>query len=307
MRYFFPPSFFPPSSFQQGNPLANPLITEVAAGPYRIRGISLGGVYTSLQIPELGVVLDIGMALRAFAATDHLFLSHGHGDHAGSLAAMLGIRGLLHAKDAPRVYLPAPIAEPLQASISAMETLQRHKLPMHMHPMNPGDERKLRKDLWVRAFRTHHPVPSLGYLFFDRVKKLRSEFADLPGHEIGKRRKAGEDLFDEHERHEVAYATDTLLRVIDTSPMLRDVRVLILECTFLDDRKPIAASRAGCHVHLDELLERAEDFNNEHIVLMHFSQIYSPREVHEILKRRCPPSLWKRITVFAPRRGAWPG
>ena len=58
-------------------------------------------------------------------------------------------------------------------------------------------------------------------------------------------------------RPELAYATDTLVSVLDHAPELLDARVLIMECTFLDDRKPVAHARAGCHVHLDEVIERA--------------------------------------------------
>ena len=287
--------------------MARKLITRVEAGPYTIEGMSLGGVYTTLRLPQLKVLLDVGMPVRAFAGTDHIFLSHGHGDHAGSLPALLGIRGLLHEKKPPKVYVPTPIAEPLQRAVAAMEELQRHSLGFECIPMDPGDEVQLRSDLHVRAFRTHHPVPSLGYLFFDRVAKLRPRFADLPGAEIARRRRAGDpELFDVAERHEVAYATDTLIRVLDTSPFIRRARVLILECTFLDERKTLEASRAGCHIHLDEILERAADFENEHIVLMHFSQLYEPGEIRTILAKRCPPELLDRITVFAPKRGSWP-
>lgn len=279
---------------------------RVEAGPYSIRGVSLGGVYTSLQVPQLGVVFDVGMPMRAFAATDHLFVSHGHGDHVGALAAMLGIRGLLHAKRPPKVYLPEAIADDLVASIEAMSKLQRHTLAFEPVPMKPGDELAIRSDVRVRAFRTHHPVPSLGYLFFDRVQKLRAEFHGLPGAEIGARRRAGEDLFDVEEHLNLAYATDTLIRVLDTAPEIRRAKVLILECTFLDEKASLEKSRAGCHIHLDELLERADDLENEHVVLMHFSQLYSPKEVHAILARRCPPHLKERLHVFAPARGPWP-
>ena len=283
------------------------LLLDVRAGPYTVRGVSLGGVYTSLQVPELGVLFDVGMPVRTFAGTDRIFLSHGHGDHAGALFGLLGIRGLLHRKEPPRVFLPGPIAEPVSRALDAMERLQRHALAVDLVPMAPGDEHKLRPDLWVRAFRTHHPVPSLGYLFFDRVTKLKREFVGLPGAEIGRRKAAGEDLFDTQERLELAYATDTLVRVFDTTPEIARARVLIVECTFLDGRKSLEASRAGCHIHLDELLEVAPRLENEHVVLMHFSQIYTPREVHAILADRLPPELAERVLVFAPRSGPWPG
>ncbi len=299
-------------SLLQGGVLHDPERTsrwllEVQAGPYRLRGVSLGGVYTCLQVPELGVVLDAGIPIRSFAATDHLFLSHGHGDHIGALPAMLGIRGLLHAKAPPKVYLPAPIVDTLKSALVPLSELQRYDLAIDAVPMRAGDEARLRADLHVRAFRTHHPVPSLGYLFFDRVQKLKRELHGMPGPEIARRKIAGEALFDLHERPLLAYATDTLLRVLETAPDLRDAKVLVLECTFLDERKTLEASRAGCHVHLDELMEVAHTLRNEHVVLMHFSQIYTPREVHAILERRLRPILGERLVIFAPKSGGWPG
>ena len=282
------------------------MISEHKVGPLTIRGLSLGGVYTSVHVPELNALFDVGIPIRSFAGIDHIFISHGHGDHIGSLASLLGVRGLLHRKKPPTVYLPAEIADQFQQVLCSMEALQRHSLEVELSPVSPGDEIQLRDDLWVRTFKTHHPVPSVGYQFFDRVKKLRAEFANLDGKEIGRRRKAGEDIFRSEERLEFAYATDTLIRVLDTNPQLLESRVLMLECTFLDERKSLEKSRAGCHIHMDELLEYADKFNNEHLVLMHFSQLYGPDEVRSILKKRLPKELYKRTTAFVPEGAFWP-
>jgi ribonuclease Z len=282
------------------------MITNVKAGPYTIAGVSLAGIHTSLQVRELGVLFDAGIALRSTAGAEHVFLSHGHADHCGALVSLLGMRGLMRMPP-PIVYMPAEIAPSTESALALFGQLQRHEFSIRSEPMLPGDERALRPDLSVRAFRTHHTTPSLGYQFFNRVQKLKPEHLGLSGKEIGERRKRGDDLFDVEERLELAYATDTLIHVLDTSPSLLTTRVLILECSFLDERKNLASSRAGGHIHLDELLERADSFQNEALVLMHFSQMYAPGEVHRTLERRCPPSLFKRIVVFAPSKGPWPG
>lgn len=282
------------------------MLTQVRAGPYTIRGVSVGGVYTSLHVPELGALLDAGIAARSMATTPNLFLSHGHADHIGALPTILGIRGL-HRLPAPRVFAPSAVIEPLKAALDALSTLQRYDLAVDLVEVQPGQRFKLRPDLDVRVFRTHHTVPSVGYQFVQPVRKLKSEYLDLPGAEIARRRARGDDLFLDQEHLELAYATDTLLRVIDTEKSLLDTRVLVLECSFIDDRKSLEDSRAGCHIHLDELLERASEFNNEHIVLMHFSQIASPNEVRETLARRCPRDFYERLRLFVPPRGPWPG
>jgi ribonuclease Z len=282
------------------------MLTTVKAGPYTVRGVSVGGIYTALSVPELRILFDVGVAARSFADLDQIFLSHAHADHIGALVALLGIRGL-SKKAPPKVFLPAEVVQDVQAALQNMTKLQRYELAIDPVPMFPGDEFQIRKDLWVRAFRTFHPVPSLGYLFVRKVDKLKAEYRLLSGLEIQTRRRAGEDLFDLVEHLDLAYATDTLAKVLDQHPFLYDARVLILECSFLDERKSLQASQAGCHIHLDELLERAERFNNEALVLMHFSQLYSPGEVHRVLKARCPAALYERIVPFAPTKGSWPG
>jgi len=277
----------------------------VSAGPYSVRGVSVGGVYTTLQVPELGVLLDVGIPLRQFCAADRIFLSHGHADHIGGLLGVLGVRGMMTKSTPPRVFLPAEIAEDLATMLAAASRMQRYDLTVDIVPLRPGDEVHLANNLWVRAFRTHHPVPSLGYQFFRRVQKLRAAYRDLPGPEIARRKQAGESLLESVDHLELCYATDTLVRVLDTNPSMLESRVLVLECTFYDERKSLADSRAGCHIHLDELLERTEQFRNEHIVLMHTSQIYTPSDAREILLRRAPRDFTDRVQQLLPTRGQW--
>ena len=188
-----------------------------------------------------------------------------------------------------------------------MSKLQRYELTVEPVGLSPGEEIQLKGDLWVRAFPTFHPVPSLGYQLFRRVNKLKPELVGLEGKEIAARRKAGEDVHVVVERPELAYATDTLIEVIEETPAILESKVLILECSFLDDRKDRKSSRAGCHIHLDEIAERAERFSNEHLVLMHFSQIYKPEEVRPLIESRLPPDLVARVIPFVPRRKHWPG
>jgi ribonuclease Z len=283
------------------------LLTTVTAGPYTIRGVSVGGIYTTLGVHELGLLFDVGIPARSLATADTILLSHGHVDHIGALPALLGIRALHGKPKPPRVIMPAEIVGDLTAALAALAKLQRWPLAIDAIGMNPGDELELRGDLRVRAVRTFHPVPSLAYIVTRRVSKLRPEFRNLPGPEIAARRRAGEAMLDHDDRLEFAYATDTLVSVLDHSPELYTARVLVIECTFLDARKSLEAARAGCHIHLDELVERADKFQNEAIVMMHCSQLYRPDEVATILDQRLPAELRKKIVPFVPDTPHWPG
>jgi ribonuclease Z len=284
------------------------VLTTVTAGPYTLRGVSLGGVYTSIACPELGLLFDAGMPARSLATADTILLSHGHVDHVGALPAVLGIRALHgKSKKPPRVIMPAEIVDDLLAALAALTKLQHWPLEIDAIGMRAGEERELRGDLRVRAVQTFHPVPSLAYMIMRRISKLKPEFHDLPGPEIARRRRAGEEMLVHEERAELAYVTDTLISAFDHGPELFDARVLVMECTFLDERKTLEGARAGCHIHLDEIIERADKFTNEVIVMMHFSQLYRPDEVASILDRRLPPELRKRIIPFVPDAVNWPG
>ena len=284
------------------------VLTQVTAGRYTVRGVSLGGMYTALHVPELDTLFDVGMALRSAASASVLCLSHGHVDHFGSLPALLGMRALMGIRRPMKVLLPAALEAVVHEVLAAVSKLHRWPLEVETVPMEPGTEVRLHGDLIVRAFRTYHPVPSLGFLYLRRVTKIRPQFEHLPGAEIARRRRAGDtELFETVERREFAYATDTLPTVLEREPQLLDTRTLVLECTFLDARKTVADARAGCHIHLDELLNFAPRFRNEALVLMHFSQIYKPSEVRALLDARWPTETRGLVVPFAPTGDHWPG
>jgi ribonuclease Z len=83
--------------------------------------------------------------------------------------------------------------------------------------------------------------------------------------------------------------------------------VLILECTFIDSKRTVQDAQERSHIHLEEIVARADRFQNEALVLMHFSQAYSPDEVHAAIQARVPERLRERLRVFAPTSGRWFG
>ena len=70
----------------------------------------------------------------------------------------------------------------------------------------------------------------------------------------------------------------------------------------MDDRVPVAKARGSGHIHLDELIERADLLQNEAILLTHFSARYSDQQIVAALDRRMPKHLRERVTPLLQGR-----
>ena len=71
-----------------------------------------------------------------------------------------------------------------------------------------------------------------------------------------------------------------------------------MECTNLDERKTIVETRKWGHTHLDEIIERADFFENKKIVFIHLSARYSTKQALEILETKLPERLKEKISLF---------
>src|SRR4029077_9808883 len=128
--------------------------------------------------------------------------------------------------------------------------------------------------------------------------KLKDEFVDRSGEEIAALRTSGVEVTRREEIPLLAYPGDCGDEIFEACPELFRARVLLLECSFLlpEDKD---RAREYAHIHLDDILERAHLFENETIVLTHFSQRYRPEEIRKALTA-IPEELSKRVVPFLP-------
>ena len=81
---------------------------------------------------------------------------------------------------------------------------------------------------------------------------------------------------------------------------------MICECTFVDDAVSPEGARDFGHTHIDELAAAARDgkFQNEAVLLIHFSARYRGREIEDAIAEKFPEEFAKRVTPllvgFAP-------
>jgi len=124
---------------------------------------------------------------------------------------------------------------------------------------------------------------------------LKDEHRGLAPEKIAELKRAGAAIDETLEVPLLAFTGDTRVEALETTPALAAAETLIAECTFLDDRVSVDEARAMGHIHLDELLARAELLSARDVVLTHFSARYTEADVARILEERLPDSLRGRV------------
>ena len=261
---------------------------------YDVDALSIGGIETCIEIPELDLAFDIGRCPPSAVKRRRILLTHAHMDHAGGLAYHAATRDLYKVKP-PTWYVPHENAADILALLDVWRRLDGSDLPVTVVPCGPGDAVDLGGGWVARPFRSPHRVPCQGYALCRQKQRLRPEFVELSQAQIREMARAGESVSDLIESVEIAFTGGTLPDVIEREEWVRTARLLIMECTFIDSRVSVEKARASGHVHLDELVDRAHLLHNEAILLTHFSQRYSPAQVRESLARRLPEGLRDRV------------
>jgi len=258
---------------------------KLPINPWTLDGFSLGGVETALHVPELRLALDVGRGRQALVRCDHLALTHTHMDHAGGLTYLLALRAL-YGMTPPTIYAPAQVTSALAGMLEAWAVLQRFPFKSPVIAAEPRVRQAIGKGVWLEPFRTYHPVPSNGYTILRERKKLREAFIGLPGPALADLRRRGEVIEETSFEAALSFTSDTLVEVLEKQPHILESQTLVLECTFLDGRKTLEDARAGGHIHMGELMDRAGVLRSMRgrLVLSHFSQIYAPSEIDRLIE-----------------------
>jgi ribonuclease Z len=273
-------------------------VTVHAAG-LEIEGVSIAGHESFYKVPAFRCLLEFGRAPDDVLGYGTVCLTHGHLDHAAGLAHHASRRRLTGLPPA-RVFAPEEAAPDLEAWLAISERLENVGYGVHVTPAVPGRQVDLRNDLSVTFLPGRHRVPTVGYLFSEVRKKLVDELIGRPEEEIVALRIRGAEVTRREEIPLLAYPGDCSPEIFEAAPELFRARVLLVECSFLgeDDRD---RARKYDHIHLDDIVERASLFQNEAIVLTHFSMRYRPEEILEALET-LPADIAERVIPFLPGR-----
>jgi ribonuclease Z len=249
----------------------------------------------------MDLAFDIGRCPPSAIFRSTVAFTHAHMDHMGGIALHCATRSMM-GQPPPTYLMPSANLSAVAELLDCWRRLDRSELPCHLVGFDPGDERPIGRDLRLRAFRSVHPVVCNGYSLWRRRRRLRPEWAGRPEAELRRARLGGEEISEEVEQPELVFSGDSRIEIVDEHEVVRKARVLILECTFYDERVSVAAARGKGHIHLDEIIDRAALFENEHILLTHGSARYGEEEARQIVARRLPPSLASRVTLLSNQR-----
>jgi ribonuclease Z len=273
-----------------------PILTCKHAG-LTVEGYSRAAVQSYWRIPELKIGFDLGAQPWDFMGTPTWLLTHTHLDHIAALPVYVARRRMMRMEP-PTVYLPAEAVEDVRRLLHIMQRLDRGRMLCELRGVQPGDEIELSREHVITVFPTAHTIPSVGYLVWDRRMKLKEEYHGLPGDQIRDLRLSGAEVTREVRVPLLAYTGDTTPAGLDNFPPVYEAKILITELSFIRPNHRREKIHKHGHMHLDDLLERAERFKNELIICAHFSTRYHPQEVRRLVEAKLPPGLRERVRLW---------
>ncbi|MDO5308419.1 MAG: MBL fold metallo-hydrolase [Planctomycetia bacterium] len=263
---------------------------------FTVEGYSRAPVMTFWRIPEYKLGFDIGWQPWEFMGTPRLFITHGHLDHILALPAYLARRRMMEMEK-PTIYVPNDIIKEIRGLLLAYARLDQGYLECELIGVQPGDVLELSRELFVTVHKTYHTVASVGYIVWERRRKLKPEYTSLSGSEIRDLNQSGVEITYEVRFPRVAYLGDSSPRGLDANPDMYEAEVLIAEMTHISDPKHEEVRSRARHMSVEDYAVRRDKFHNQHIIAGHFSCRYSRREIETCVKRVLPDLLDGRLIL----------
>jgi len=279
------------------NLMDNAPVISQTFGDLVLEGYSRAAVQTYWRVDSLHLGFDLGGHPWDFMGVPQWFISHTHLDHIAALPVYIARRRMMKM-DPPTIYLPEVAVKATDHMLRSFIPLDRGRLPCQLVGVVDGDEFELSREIVVTAHRTWHTLPSFGYVVWERRKKLKPEFSHLSGPEIRDLRLGGTEVSAEIRLPRLAYTGDTDPRGLDNNPVFYEADVLISELTFVSPaHRPSLIHKHG-HMHLDDYVQRRDQFKNQAIVVGHLSTRYHDREIMDQIQRKLPDLLEGRLWVW---------
>lgn len=262
-----------------------------------IEGYSRAAVQSYWRVPELKIGFELGASPWTFMGTQTFLVTHGHLDHLAALPVYVARRRMMKMEP-PVIYMPAEIVDDAWRVLKAWQKLDRGRMQCELIGVTAGEMVSLSREHRFTVFPTKHTVPSVGYIVYDVRKKLKQEFQGLHGDQIRDLRLQGIDVAAESLTPLVCFTGDTSPPGLDAHPDVYRAEVLITEMTFFRPEHRKEKIHKFGHMHLDDIVERAEKFQNELIILSHLSTRTHDAEARRRLDQVLPEQLRSRVRLW---------
>lgn len=272
-----------------------------------IAGFSISGLATYIQLPELDFCVDMGECPLSATPLNHVFLTHAHGDHARCLMRHHSLRKMMGVERDSVYYLPEFICDGAKSWIKAEAMFEgvgevKFRYP-EIEPLKAHERIKLRyrKDLVLEPFEVKHSVPAMGATIYLHKRKLKNEFLGKSPEEIIALRTSGVEITREVFDPQLSFMGDCMGECLLENEHVFKSKVLITECTFLDEGEESMAHKKG-HTHLSNIVSALNELDDEvkceQIILSHFSMKYSERHIRETLEKNIPEKFKDKVIAF---------
>ena len=282
---------------EAGQYYTDPPYRQLTFNGMTIEGFSRAAMQTYWRIPELKLGFDLGGQPWAFMGTPQWFVSHTHMDHMLALPAYVARRRMMKMEP-PKIYLPAHAVGRVQQLLDIFTRLDHGRLPCELIGVKPGEEYELSRENVVSVVQTDHSIPSVGYVVWERRKRLKPEYQSLSEMEIRQLAITGHQVSAEFRFPRVAYLGDSTPLGLDDNPDMYEADILILEVSFVAQRHRTEKIYRRGHIHLDDIIDRKDRFRNRLIIASHFSTRCTDREINKIVRRRLPDMMDGRLILW---------
>lgn len=277
--------------------LANMPVKTTTFNDLTIEGYSRAAVQTYWRIPEMKLGFDLGGQPWDFMGTPTWFVTHTHLDHIAALPVYVARRRMMKM-DPPTIYLPEHAVDNVDRLLHSYSRLDRGRLPCELIAVKDGDTIELSRELAISAHATRHTVPSLGYIVWQRRRKLKPEYQGLSGEEIRDIRLQGHEVSHEQRLPKLAYLGDSSAAGLDACPDMYRSQVLIAEMTFVAPGHRKEKIRKMGHMHLDDFVQRRDRFENQLVIAGHFSTRYHDNQIRHFVEKALPDMLDGRLSLW---------
>jgi len=258
-----------------------------------IRGYSKGGNATYFWIPQWKIMLDAG--IPSAYTPKHIFITHSHSDHTWGLPNVL-----TNTTNCLTIYVPEGTKSLYDNFILSAMQLTNNNIEFKKSDtdkiykiveVNENSEISIdNKNLIVKTVRTFHDVPSYGYAFFGKRRRVKHEYI---GQNIKELKNANINPIEIVFVPLLVYTGDTNQKCInDVIFQTYKFPVVMMECTFIKSLETKPRKENNDHIEWNEICDYVVTNRETTFVLFHFSSMYEINELKNFFGKYDNVHIW---------------